>query len=128
MSVKLATNQIELSVLATDGFTNGDVAFLQKHAIKPMAWSPLGGGALFNSSNSELDELKTVLSRIASEQNVALDAVAVAWLLAHPANIAPVMGTNNLDRIAKLSDAMKVEIDRQTWFEIYTASLGQEVA
>jgi predicted oxidoreductase len=127
MSTKLATNQIELSVLATDAFINGDVAFLQKNAVKPMAWSPLGGGALFDNANANLNELKAVLVRVAESQNVSMDAVAVAWLLAHPANIAPVMGTNNLDRIAKLSDAMNVEIDRQTWFEIYTASQGQEV-
>ena len=128
MSVKLVTNQIELSVLAIDGFTNGDVTFLQKHSVMPMAWSPLGGGALFDNANKKLDGLKNVLSRVAKSQNVGMDAVAVAWLLAHPANIAPVMGTNNLERIATLSDAMNVEIDRQTWFEIYTASQGQEVA
>ena len=39
----------------------------------------------------------------------------------------PVMGTNNLDRIARLSDALKVDMDRQTWFELYTAALGNEV-
>ena len=54
-------------------------------------------------------------------------AVAVAWLLAHPANIMPVMGTNNLNRIKGLSDALKVTMDRQTWFELYTAALGNEV-
>lgn len=128
MTTKLATNQIELSVLATDGFTNGDIAFLQQNAIKPMAWSPLGGGALFDKAKTKLSELKAVLTRVAESQNVSMDAVAVAWLLAHPAQITPVMGTNNLDRIARLSDAMNVEFDRQTWFEIYSASQGQEVA
>lgn len=128
MSTKLATNQIELSVMATEGFVNGDVAFLQKHAVQPMAWSPLGGGALFDAANQETATLRATLARIADEQNTTADAVAVAWLLAHPSNIIPVMGTNNLGRIEKLSEAARVDIDRQTWFEIYTAANGAEVA
>lgn len=127
MDNPLVTNQIELSVLATEGFVNGDLAYLQQNSVKPMAWSPLGGGALFDTANSETAELRTTLNRIGEAQNKGADAVAVAWLLAHPANIIPVMGTNNLSRIEKLSDALNVEIDRQTWFEIYTAALGQEV-
>jgi predicted oxidoreductase len=39
----------------------------------------------------------------------------------------PVMGTNNISRINSLSDALKVKMDRQTWYEIYTAALGNEV-
>jgi len=54
-------------------------------------------------------------------------AVAVAWLLAHPAGILPVMGTNTLSRIEKFSDALQVEMGRQTWFELYEAANGQEV-
>jgi predicted oxidoreductase len=54
-------------------------------------------------------------------------AVAVAWLLAHPARIMPVMGTNAIGRIKTLSDALKVTMDRETWFTLYTAALGQEV-
>jgi predicted oxidoreductase len=53
--------------------------------------------------------------------------LAVAWLLAHPARIMPVMGTNNLDRIARIGDAAGLHIDRETWFEIYTAAIGAEV-
>ena len=54
--------------------------------------------------------------------------IAVAWLLAHPANILPVLGTNSLARIKTISKALEVKLDRQTWFEIYTAALGREVA
>lgn len=124
MNAKLVTNQIELSLGAIDGLTNGDVAFHQKNANPIMAWSPLGGGALMEAG-TEIDALMT---EIAEENGVDRAAVAVAWLLAHPANILPVMGTNNLKRIAALSDAMKVKMDRQTWYKLYTAALGHEVA
>lgn len=120
MKTPLATNQIELSLMARDGFINGDVAFHQRLGQPIMAWSPLGGGALMQGSHPTLE-------RIAARDGVDTAAVAVAWLLAHPARILPVMGTNNLNRIRTLSDAFKVTMDRQTWYELYTAALGHEV-
>ncbi|MDA7551570.1 aldo/keto reductase [Rhodobacteraceae bacterium] len=125
MKTPLVTNQIELSVLAHEPLTNGDVAFHQMNATPIMAWSPLAGGDLFAARNQTLLDL---LSRIGSQQGADAAAVAVAWLLAHPARIIPVMGTNSIARIERLSDALTVSIDRQTWYEIYTAALGHEVA
>ncbi|SMF09706.1 Predicted oxidoreductase [Xaviernesmea oryzae] len=124
MEAELITNQIEMSLVATDSFTNGDLAYLQERNIAPMAWSPLGGGSLFKPENQRL---MTVLERTAGEQDVDATAVAVAWLLAHPARILPVLGTNNPGRIGKIADAAKVTIDRQTWFELYTAAIGKQV-
>lgn len=125
MKTPLVTNQIKLSVLAHEPLTNGDVAFHQMNATPIMAWSPLAGGDLFAARNQTLLDL---LSRIGSQQGADAAAVAVAWLLAHPARIIPVMGTNSIARIERLSDALTVSIDRQTWYEIYTAALGHEVA
>lgn len=123
MKNPLVTNQIELSVIAHDGFVNGDVADLQMKGVSPMAWSPLAGGELFAN-----EAVMKVLNQIAEDQETDTGAVAVAWLLAHPAKIVPVMGTNNLSRIARISDATRVAMDRETWYEIYTAALGREVA
>tara|TARA_B100000683_G_scaffold210685_1_gene205245 strand:+ start:126 stop:1016 length:891 start_codon:yes stop_codon:yes gene_type:complete len=125
MKNKLVTNQIELSVLAHEGFTNGDVAFHQTHNTPIMAWSPLAGGDLFLKSN---EKLLNCLSNIADTFGVEPSTVAVAWLLAHPANILPVLGTNSLSRIETISKALDIKLDRQTWFEIYTTALGREVA
>ncbi len=123
MKNELVTNQIELSVTAHEGFTNGDVAYLQERNVPIMAWSPLGGGCLMTGTGP----IQDAMTKVATENGVDTGAVAVAWLLAHPANIMAVMGTNNLDRIGKLSDALKVKMDRETWFELYTAALGAEV-
>ena len=125
METPLSTNQIELSLTALDPFTNGDVAFLHEQAKPIMAWSPLGGGYLMAESRTGVTQK---LRDIATQNDVDAAAVAVAWLLAHPAGILPVMGTNTLSRIATLSDALKVAMDRQTWFTLYEAALGHEVA
>ena len=121
---KLHTNQIELSLQSIDAFSNGDVAFHQKNASPIMAWSPLGGGKLMTESN----QLTNKMDQIGSHYNVDRAAVAISFLLSHPANIIPIMGTNNIDRISRISDALKVKMDRITWFELYTAALGREVA
>jgi predicted oxidoreductase len=124
MTTPLCTNQVEASVLHFAPFIDGDIAWMQERSIRPMAWSPLGGGRLFGEDGAAV---RAVLDRIAAEQGVDATAVAVAWLLAHPAKLAPVMGTNNLDRIRAISDAARVEMDRETWFEILTAAWGSEV-
>jgi predicted oxidoreductase len=124
METPLATNQIELSVLHHAPFTNGEVAWMQERDVPIMAWSPLAGGRLFGPEGAAVH---AVLARIGAEQGTTPEAVAVAWLLRHPARILPVMGTNSLSRIATLADATRVTLDRQSWFEIYTAALGHEV-
>jgi predicted oxidoreductase len=123
MKTRLVTNQIELSLGAHQGFTNGDVAYLQERGIPPMAWSPLGGGALMTAD----DALGRAMDAIAAAEGVDRAAVAVAWLLAHPARIMPVMGTNTISRIKGFSDALAVDMTRTRWFELYTAALGDEV-
>jgi len=125
MKNQLVTNQIELSVLAHDSFVNGDVAFHQRIGTPLMAWSPLAGGALFSGDHPDV---MSALSNVASQNNVDETAVAIAWLLAHPSRILPVLGTNSLERIKGMSAALDVKMDRQTWYEIYTAALGHEVA
>ncbi|MEM0908977.1 MAG: aldo/keto reductase, partial [Pseudomonadota bacterium] len=112
MASPLVANQIEISVLHTEPFVDGDLAEIMERSMAPMAWSPLAGGALFESENAAL---LFALQKIGDRFAVDATAVALAWLLAHPAKILPVVGTNTMPRIRALSDALKVEMDRQTW-------------
>ncbi len=123
MKTQLVTNQIEISLGQIGPFTNGDLAFHQQHGQPVMAWSPLGGGLLMAGN----PPVGIVADEIAAEFGVDRAAVAVAFLLAHPAGILPVMGTNNLARIKTISDALKVNLDRESWFRLYEAALGHEV-
>jgi predicted oxidoreductase len=124
MTTPLVTNQIELSLNCRAPFTNGDLAFLQERGVAPMAWSPLAGGQLRAEAN---DGLSARLDMLAKAAGTDWTAVAVAWLLHHPARVIPVLGTNTLSRIATISDALRVPMDRQTWFELYTLAQGHEV-
>lgn len=126
MSNRLVVNQIEMSLLHREPFTDGTLSAMQLDEMRAMAWSPLGGGALFGNSDAAV-RLLPIFKRIESEQGASADLVALAWLLAHPAGILPVVGTNNLARIKDLKRALDVELDRETWFELWTAAAGQEV-
>ncbi len=124
MQTPLATNQIEISLARIEAFTDGDLAYHQRRRDPVMAWSPLGGGSLMRGDGP----VAQVMDRIAAAHGVDRAAVAVAFLLRHPARILPVMGTNALPRIAAIADALKVSLSRTEWFQLYEAALGREVA
>jgi predicted oxidoreductase len=122
----LVTNQLEISLLAQHTFLDGSLGQCQQRRIRPMAWSPLAGGRLFGDE-AAAQRLRPALTRMAQEHGVDIDAVAIAWLLAHPAGIVPVVGTNNLQRMARLGDAFTVKFDLETWYALWTLAAGQEV-
>jgi predicted oxidoreductase len=124
MSNPLLTNQIEISLQENSALTNGDLAYLQQHRVHPMAWSPLGGGLIFQDKSTPLHQK---LKSMASSLGVDISSVAIAWLLAHPAAILPVMGSNNLQRIKLFSEALRIKLDRQSWFELLESANGQPV-
>ena len=130
MKHRLQTNQIELSLLQTAPFINGQVAHAQQHRMPIMAWSPLGGGRLHSQATqagTAAARLAPKLSELAKANGTDATAVAMAWLMHHPVGVMPVMGSNQLDRIGAFAHALKVPMDRQTWFELYEMANGHEV-
>ena len=121
---KLVSNQIEISLSQNNALTNGDLAYLQQHRIPPMAWSPLGGGELFKQANSALNQK---LFSLAEDFAVQPVAIGIAWLLKHPVQILPIMGSNNIQRIKQFSEAFIVDLSREDWFELLQAATGNEV-
>ena len=130
MKHRLQTNQIELSLLNTTPFVDGQLAYAQTQRLPVMAWSPLGGGRLRSEASQQgtsAARLAARLAELARSSGVDETAVAIAWLMHHPAGVMPVMGSNRLDRIAQFSDALRVSMDRQTWYELYELANGHEV-
>eukprot|EP01031_Cornospumella_fuschlensis_P024790 gene24790-29954_t len=130
MKHKLQTNQLELSLLHTAPFTNGQLAHAQQHRMPVMAWSPLGGGRLHSQAGTPgtaAARLALKLETLARAAGTDTTAVAMAWLMHHPVGVVPVMGSNQLDRIARFGDAARVPMDRQTWYELYELANGHEV-
>lgn len=120
----LVTNQIELSLLHHSPLIDGSVDFMYERGIKPMIWSPLGGGRLFDGSHSMFSK---AFEKLNSKYNTTTDVLALAWLLRHPAGLVPVIGTNKIERIKAAATAIDINLELQDWFVLYEAALGQEV-
>ncbi|GGB48111.1 aldo/keto reductase [Fictibacillus barbaricus] len=124
----LVTNQIELSVLHEQPFFDGTVNHLQKEKVKPMAWSPLAGGRLFKGEDEKSQKVKRALEKIAEETEASsIDVVAYAWLLNHPAQIMPIVGSGKMERIQSAVDAANITLSREQWFYILQESMGKDV-
>ncbi len=124
----LVTNQIEISILQRDAFDNGTLDQCLALGIKPMAWSPLGGGALFQKSGDEtVKRIIKVGHQLCEKYNCQLDQLLYAWLIKHPSNIIPVMGTSNLKRIKYAKAALDIKISHDEWYMIWSAATGAEV-
>ena len=128
LDVPLVTNQIEYSVMCLDAHADGTIDLCQKLALRPMAWSPFGGGRLFHDDSEQAHRVRETLTRIGRELGgAANDQVALAWVLAHPAQFVPVLGTGKASRIGKAVEALDLTLSREQWFEIRRASAGQDV-
>lgn len=128
LSLPLVTNQIELSVTNYTNFQNGTVDHCMTRRIKPMAWSPLGGGDIFQSMEDKHVRLRATLADIANEVGAtSIDQLMYAWLLTHPAQILPVVGSGKLERVKVAVDSCQSQLSRQQWFEIRKAALGKDV-
>lgn len=123
----LVTNQIEFSVLFMDPQYDGTVDQLQRLRIKPMIWSPLGGGRLFTGTDEQAQRVRQTLTEIGRKHNAEIDQIALAWLLMHPGRFVPVLGTGKIERLKSAAAAESITLTRQQWFEIWVASMGHNV-
>jgi predicted oxidoreductase len=119
LAFPLVTNQIELSLSKLDTLYDGTIDMLQKLRISPMAWSPLGGGKLMDTSSP--------LWTKKAKYNATETQLSLAWLLAHPSKIFPVIGTTQAERIKESAKAIDVRLEREDWFEMLKTAAGKDV-
>ena len=123
----LVTNQIEVSPICLEHFENNNLDYLQMKQVAPMAWSPLGGGRIFNPKTEQEQRVAATLKAMAEKMNTTTDVICYAWLLNHPAAIMPILGTGKLNRIKAALKARRLNLSLKEWFEIYNASTGVEL-
>ena len=125
---KLVTNQIEISPYCLENFKNGNLDFLLKKKIRPMAWSPLAGGELLFPKTEKGQRLLKCITEIAHELGEeSIDKIIYQWLLMHPSGIIPVIGTSKSSRLKNAIDAFNIKLSLEQWFRIYIASQGTEM-
>lgn len=121
----LVTNQVQVSVLRIEALHDGTLDQCQRYRIASMAWSPVGGNALFYGHGEREIRVRQALQTVAKELGATgIDQVALAWVLHHPSRPLPVLGTNRINRIHSLAKAEKLTLTRQQWFAIWEAAAG----
>lgn len=91
-----------------------------------MSWSPLG--SVFKEETNQTKRIKKWLKRFCEKYNCSEDTLVLAWILKHPAKIAPVIGTTTKARILNANKAQEINLELEDWFVLLEASNGQEVA
>ena len=126
----LVTNQVKANAMYLAPFHDGTFDQCLLRRIQPMAWSPLGGEHFFTKPDDpQVSRIRTACARIAASRlGAGIDQVMLAFLLRHPAGIVPVIGTGNIERVQASLGALRIELSREEWFEIWTASAGEEPA
>ena len=120
----LVTNQVEISLLHMDAIWDGTLDRCQGEGAHPMAWSPLAKGLVMTGVDEASVRLRGVLERMGGEYGCTAAQMALAWVGALPSQPQVIFGTNRIERIRELAAAERVVIERQHWFELWTAAKG----
>jgi len=128
LDVPLVTNQIEYSLMHIQPIYDGTFNQAQELEYKPMIWSPFAGGRIFHEHSDLAGRIRHTLHHLSEKYDASTDQIALSWILRNPANPIPILGTGNRDRIVSAVNSMKLQLERQDWFELLRAVRGHDVA
>lgn len=124
----LVTNQIELSPLQMAPLADGTLDQCVDLGVRPMIWSPLGGGRLFTGDDGQARRVRDVLQALGQAQGASVATMAYAWILRHPSRPIPITGSGRVQGLREAVEAQRVTLSREDWYRVWQASMGHEVA
>ncbi len=128
MDQPLVTNQIEFNLLHMDPIYDGTADQCQKLGIKPMAWSPLAKGVLMDRATPASVRLHAKAAELSAKYcGATLDQLAYAWIMAHPSQPLPIIGTNKLERLIATAKSAEIRLEREDWYALWTAAKGHGI-
>lgn len=143
LDMPICTNQLQFGImhapmvqsginvnLYNDSATNRDGGVLDYCRLKDITiqpWSPMQYGFFEGCfvDNEKFPKLNAVMEEIASAYGISKTALAISWILRHPAKMQPVTGTTNLQRLRDSLQATEVSITREEWYRVYKAAGNQ---
>jgi predicted oxidoreductase len=124
---RLVTNQIEFSPLQLQALDDGTLDQCLDLGLRPMIWSPLGGGRLFTGQDERVVRIRDVLGQLAVQHAVSVATIAYAWILRHPSQPVPITGSHRIEALREATAALGVALGAEDWYRVWTASAGNEV-
>ena len=127
----LLVNQVEINIHNINSFNDGTLDQCQQLGITPIAWCPLGGVVYpaWGNTFSKTDEsrIENELAKQAQKYNCSPWQLILAWLLKHPANICPIIGSTTAERIHAATTALELNYSHEDWYRLLEARNGQEL-
>lgn len=142
LDAPIVSNQISISLnrldpiyeglkTSTDTFGDGTLDQCIANEMVPLAYSPLRNLPIRDDDESDDDEaraaLRLKLREMAEKYSATPVQIALAWLLAHPAQIVPLVGSANPDHIREGAGAAKIKLEREDWYALWAAAWGHRV-
>ncbi len=129
LEIPLVSVQPEFSIAHLDPIDDGVFDLAMTHGLTPLAWSPLAGGRLVepasrgaNPDDARIATIHAVMDDLANEHGTDRTGVALAFVLAHPAGVIPIIGTGNLDRIKQSAAAADIKLTKADCYRLIAAS------
>ncbi|WP_420571007.1 aldo/keto reductase [Kordia sp.] len=121
----ISANQIQFSLTDFDAMHNGTLDFMITNSILPMAWQPLG--SIFREETEQNTRIHKVLDELSEKYHATKDQLVLAWILKHPSNVHPVIGTTTPERITNAAKATEIDLSLEDWFTLLVESQGHKV-
>ncbi len=113
---------------------DGTLEYCRRLDIQLQAWSPMASGMLGDRApkpddprRDRIAAVKALLAELAAKKNAPPEAIALAWLLRHPAGICPIIGSRRPEKIRDECQADSVELSREEWAALYVAGRGRRM-
>ncbi len=109
--------------------SDGLLDFCMGEGIVPLAYSPIAKAVLSreDDSNPRVRAVQDAVGELAQKYQATRTQIAIAWLLAHPSGIIPIVGSANPAHIAEAAQAVNITLARLDWYQVFTASWGRRV-
>ena len=145
LSTPIVSNQLEMSLGFRDwledgitsnstanrniGYAPGTLEYCMMNDVQLQAWGSLAQGKYTGAKTETSADAATadLVEQLASEYQTTPEAIVLAWLMRHPANIAPVLGSTNVERIKSCQKAMDVHLSREHWYKLFEVARNQEM-
>ena len=130
-SVPLHINQVEINIHEIGAFADGVLDQCQRLGMTPQAWGPIAGVAYeaWGNTFSEDDNarINAELQRQSHRYEAEPWVVVLAWLMKHPAQISPIIGSTTPERIAAAVASLDIDYSREDWYRLLEARNGTPV-
>ena len=121
------THQLEFSPLQMKALADGTLEQCVDLGMRPMIWSPLGGGRLFKAQDEQARRLRSTLAALGTAYGVSPATMAYAWILRHPSKPIPITGSQRIEALREAVAALSLRITSEDWYRVWQASIGYEV-